>query len=194
MPASPRMLEENLDPYQIALHEQLVVLAIRRTRSTTKQRRFWEPVLERVEARIARMIEIGNASEGALNQDQQGQMLDEMDKIHDIYYTELNRVAKENGKQGAEPQAMHRPYFVTLLTDPPGGTIQRIAAGRWSMYQFMTKRGRQIVRPAWERLMAGENMLFGKNWFMVEWPDGRIRKSELIRLRDDQRIVFRPNR
>lgn len=175
----------------VALNAQFTVTAIRRYRDAPAQRRFWTPVLRRVEAEIQEMLRLVEAS--GLEGDALRTGIDEIsDRIARIYQDELDRLAKENGKRGAVTEKRVSYHFVTLATIPGGGIIRYMPAGRWTLYLFMTQQRNRpdYPRPEWTTVRQTDQVpLFGKNWFYISWPDGREHK-ELVEVTSGSPITF----
>jgi hypothetical protein len=182
-----------IDPLGIPLNAQFTVTAIRTYRNTAEQKRFWGPVLDRVEREIASMLSV--IGSGELKDQRLREELERAEmRIARIYQEQLDRLAKEHGKQGAGKLPRMEYHVVDLFTDPGGGVIEYMPAGRWSLYLFMTQQRnrRDFPRPNWTTIRQTEGVqLGGKNWFRIRWPDGREHK-ELVQITDDQRITFTP--
>jgi hypothetical protein len=185
--------EESIAFIDIPLNAQFTVTSIRTHRNTPQQRQFWEPVLRRVEAKIAEMLSI--ISEGEVEGEEirrllQGKSFD----IAEIYGQELDRMAKANDKEGAVTEMRTVVRYVNLTTSPAGGLIRYMPAGRWSLYLFMTQQRnrRDYPEPEWTTLRQTEAVpLAGKNWFSITWPNGANHK-ELIHITSDRPITFTP--
>jgi len=181
------------DPLDLPVNAQFTVTAIRTYRDTPTQRRFWTPVLGRVENEISGMLSLINDKtvEGeALRK----QLLDRAGRIAEIYREELTRLARENGKSGVATERRVSFHFVNLFTDPAGGVIRYMPAGRWSLYLFMTtERNRSdYPRPEWITIRQTEEVeLSGKNWFWIKWSD-ELEHIELVRITGNQPITFTP--
>jgi hypothetical protein len=181
------------DPLDLPLNAQFTVTAIRTYRNTPTQRRFWTPVLARVESEISGMVSLINDKtvEGeALRK----QLFDRASRIAKIYREELTRLAKENGKSGVATERRVSLHFVNLLTEPAAGVISYMPAGRWSLYLFMTEQRNRLdyPRPEWITIRQTEKVeLGGKNWFRIRWPDG-LEHKELVRITGNQPITFTP--
>ncbi len=175
------------------LNAQFTVTAIRTYRDTPRQRQFWTPVLGRVEAEITEMLNVIN--EGEVKGNELRELLQEKSNdIAEIYSKELDRLAKANGKRGAVTEYRIAFHFVDLATNPVGGTISYMPAGRWNLYLFMTQRRNRpdYPKPNWITIRQTEDVpLAGKNWFSIKWPNGANHK-ELVRIANDRPITFTP--
>jgi hypothetical protein len=181
----------DIDPILIPLNEQFKVAAIRRYRNTRRQRRFWEPVLRRVEMEIDDMLRLINS----------GQLDSETLRIHlpagsitisDIYYRELHQLALDRGMLGAESTASAEYCSVDLLTEPKGGEIYYLPAGVLNLYEFMTQqRGKKnYPKPRWIAIVQPRQVpLTGKNFFRIDWSNGAS-KRYLVTIISDQPITF----
>jgi hypothetical protein len=184
-------LVERLEP---AIDEQFGVTLLRTHRmDNPRQQEFWTPVLERVESKIAKMIDIAQQENGASKRSQR-LMNDLITQIRSIYQEELDALAKREGYEGAKPEAPKAmETLVDLSTDPPGGTVQIMAPGPWELYEFLRKKGRtDVVKPEWVTIAQLKKVpLYGMNWFRVTWPDGRW-TVQLIDVKSGDAIVFTP--
>lgn len=161
---------------KIPLAEQYIVTGIRLHRTSPRQRRFWNPVLERVEVKIGEMLKA--ISTEKQEPDDLIKHLNSIHKqIHSLYFDELNELARKQGGIAVYFDIVHpcrvqlKP--ITLNVIPANGELARITAGDWSWYQRF-KDNEPIQKPQWESLATGDYVfLYGKNWIWAKWPDGR---------------------
>lgn len=181
----------SFQPMTIPLNEQITATSIRKYRSTNRQRRFWEPVLRKVENQISEMMTF--VSRKDLTSEELEKKLEEKSAIiSNIYQQELNRIARSYGRNGAYTESKTRIFTVDLHTSPENATISYMPAGHWSLYIFMTQQRnrKDFPKPQWTTIRQTKNVpLSGKNWFLVRWPNG-IQHRELVIISSNNQITF----
>ncbi len=198
---SPSANAGNSDIPEGPIREQFTVTLIRKYRNSSRAKRFWQPVLRQVEAKISEMLTVTNTPN--LTEDEKWQKLSPLyDEIYQIYQRELNQLAKSEGKESAERievavPCVARPalYPVTIISRPGNGTVYCIPNGEWLLYQHMKKQNCNYHHPHWEVLPQNTELkLFGKHWFKVTWPDGKINDIELRNIKNSGPQIFYPNK
>lgn len=168
----------------IPLREQYIVTGIRLHRTSRQQRRFWNPILERVEVEIGKMllIIVGKDQSRAVLREQ---LAAAQEQIHTVYFDALNELARKSGGRATDIGCgdLHRPCKkcsadpVALRVEPENGELDYITAGEWSFYQYFKDKAK-VQKPSWESLPTGDCVcLYGKNWIRAKWPNDRSWKG-----------------
>lgn len=168
---------DRLQEYSMPLSRQISVEAIRhfRTKNNPRARAFWDQVLPQVELLIESMfIQIRDSKPG--QEDQLSKSLFEVERrISQLYETELNRLARQNGKKGMN-WIRYQCYasIATCRIVPANATCKYMAAGPWLLEQVINDRVPDWNYRGW--LTAPnpgplETANVTRVW--VRWEDGR---------------------
>lgn len=186
--------EDSASASFIPLQNQFTITAIRQSRNTPTQRKFWTPVLGRAEAQVSKMLRL--IREGRLEgSDLEQKLWDQEGQITEMYHEELDRLAKEYGKDGALQETMMKAVpAIQLRTDPAGGDIFVMPAGRWSLYLFLrdVKKRPNLQNPQWDPVTPNEDVSMpGKAWIKATWPGGAEYKKS-VRVKQARIITITP--
>lgn len=178
----------------IPVNAQFQISLIRKTRDSRKQRRFWEPVLRKAEQKVAEMLHLIN--QGDIQGKQLSDALWKKDsEIYAIFQTELNKLARREGKRGAqraEPCACPPRYDVAFSTNPTGGTIKIVSLGNLKFNEFLQDRGLRIRELDWMKVHENIELSIGKYRVHCEWP-GQVSNDNIHIVRGGQEFVFSPD-
>ena len=185
------------DTWSIPLRAQYQVTLIRQSRTRRSQRRFWRPILHKVEEKIEGMLTL--IQQGNLEQDQLNrELMKRHREIDEMYERELNALAQKNGKTGAQhvgPKAL-RPT-VTFKTKPPKGRIQIRSAGEVDFYNWALKNNRPLrgwkPRVLFETRDGEQLRLYGAYVLNTKWPNGSTAKNDQITVLRPRTIHIWPN-
>jgi len=159
------------DPMNSVVDAQLRVEVLRQSRSEPRERKFWEPVLRRVEEVISQQLDIVQDA-SVSEKDRTDRVAELGGKIGDIYEGAIESYAKLKGAKVGTVAMYRPPHAVKLVTSPAGGRIFLSHAIQMRMAQLQKKE------PDW-RLIADPSKveLEGKYYYLVQWGD-RTKKSD----------------
>jgi hypothetical protein len=167
--------EQDMDLMAMPLEFQLRVASIRRYRLQSQQQRdFWVPVLNRVENEIGSMLQIIKAANK--NRDDQLRDLSAVaDRIDGIFSTELDVLAKREGKQRARKK---RGIFAGIrqmkIRTELGAECKYMSEGQWVLHAVVQNGKLPLWQDTkWLNAGAGAPFQVGERTrFMVKWNDG----------------------
>jgi hypothetical protein len=184
-------------PFDQVLGEVLQVAVIRSDTSPISKK-WLVPALDRVEDIIEQMI--ADLQQPGMDKTKLSRSLkSKSDQILSIYKQQMKLAAKALGKREfvADPNAPGREdmpeagkqYKVSFVTEPLGGAIKYLPAGRWELYKFLSKDRKDVAEPEWIALVQTNAIqLGGKYRFRVNWPAGKpfegtveINKNDTLR-------------
>ena len=133
----PCILKDTPENIMIPLRAQLQIALIRKTRSRPTQRRFWEPVLLKVEQQVEDMLLLINR--GNLDKQQLFAILGMFsESIDGIYQKNLDRLAKNMGRGGAK-------RGVARTADVPMTSVPATTSAPEANYRALDYRGMFVV-------------------------------------------------
>ncbi len=176
---------EHFNPVNQAIEAQLQVEVLRQTRSTTRKREFWEPILKKVEAVIA--DKLPGLQDAKLSERERNDLSAQLNKqVEEVYSQAMAEYAKKQGlKLGL--QARYRPpHTVTLVTSPPGGRIFLTHA-----IQMRIAQGKKMD-PDWRLIEDASSIeLEGKYFYLLQWGSKTVRSDQPIQIDRSGKFVLR---
>ena len=159
------------DPIHAVIDAQLRVEVLRQDRSQPGERKFWEPVLSRVEEVIAEQLRV--AQDGSLSQQDRADRTAELgSKISEIYEQAVESYAQLKRVKVATVAMYRPPHTVKLVTSPAGGRIFLSHAIQVRMAELQKKD------PPWQLISDPSSVeLEGRYYYLVQWGD-RTTKSD----------------
>lgn len=162
------------EPIDLVLKEVLQVAVIRGDNADISKK-WLAPALDRVEDVIGQMV-ADLVREDLDKKALLKSLTKKSDRIIEIYDAQLERAAKALGKKEVVADRPAKEYEVNLVTDPPGGTITYMPAGRWELYTFLSEKMKKkgVPEPEWTAVVQTEAIpLVGQYRFRVTWTTGK---------------------
>jgi hypothetical protein len=177
------------EPLDLVLRQVLRVAAIRGDTSEVAKK-YLAPDLGKVEGVIREMV-ADLESAGANKKVALDRLGKKESEIDDIFVAGLERAAKALDKKEVTADRPAKEYRVDLATDPDGGTIECMPAGRWELYRFLRDQGRKVAEPDWTPMVRTTQVpLVGKYQFRVTWPTG-ARFEGVVEVRGKDPLRFK---
>ena len=176
---------ERRDPLDGAIAAQLQVEVLRETRTTNRQREYWEPILKDVEKVIEQHL-AGLQDANKTMQERNDLEAKLMEQTEAVYTKAMEAYAKKAGLEIGIRARYAPPHAVKLVTSPPGGRIflthaihMRIAQG-----QGKDPDWRLVEDPA-----AVE--LEGKYFYRLQWGSKTVKSDRPIQIDRSGTFVLR---
>ncbi len=139
-----------------------------------QQREFWTPVLTEVEGEIAALNAIARRT------DDNADVLQITERINSIYQTHLDRLAKQQGREGASLASV--AGATTLTVDlPEGGEAKYMSHGKYLVYMaYAQGQAPDWLASDWTDALPGAIIgVASLSYFIAKWPDGYERRYKV---------------
>jgi hypothetical protein len=179
------------NPIDLVLEQQFRVAAIQSDKNEISKK-WLAPKLGEVEKIITRMVEDLEIKE--IGKDQLLRNVKKNgEKIAQIYGDALDEAARQLGKKEATSKRPAKVYYVNLSTTPENGAIKCMPAGRWDIYQFLTRvKKLNVPEPEWTAIVQSKNIpLVGKYRFRVTWSNGGKQFDDIVEVTSNEPLTFR---
>ncbi len=179
----------NPEPIDFVLR-QVIRTAVIRKDDARISKKWLVPALERVDDVIVQML--ADLQRKDLKKSELIDLLTKKtEQIDEIYGEQLDRAAKALDKKEVTAERFAKEYQVTFVTDPGGGSIKCMPAGRWELYKFLLAKGIVLPEPEWVALVQAKGVtLVGKYRFRVTWASGDP-FDEIVEIKSDGELRFK---
>jgi hypothetical protein len=176
---------EHYSPMNAAIDAQLQVEILRQSRSNDRQKKYWEPILARVEKIIA--DKLPGLQDDKLSEREHNDLAAALSRqVEEVYEEAMAAYAREQGLEVGIAARYAPPHTVKLVTSPPGGRIFLSHAIQVRVAQLQGKE------PDW-RLIDNPNSLEleGKYFYLVQWGSKTVQGKQPIQVDRSGTFVLR---